>query len=136
MSLSGFAGRKVLVLEDGRPIAAGTRTPPFNAVLADPATPEALDKSLRRLDEQARATIDEQGVNVLFLALGFMVWATPHTLIASVEETRRSRRVPTSSGDMQSTCWVSQRSSMLSMGTRGAKRPSFFFLMRTSLSRR
>src|SRR6185312_6789201 len=36
------------------------------------ATPEALDKSLRRLDEQARSTIDEQGVNVLFLALGML----------------------------------------------------------------
>ncbi len=36
------------------------------------ATPEALDKSLRRLDEQARATIEEQGVNVLFLALGML----------------------------------------------------------------
>jgi len=31
------------------------------------ATPEVLDKSLRRLDEQARSTIEEQGVNTLFL---------------------------------------------------------------------
>jgi len=34
--------------------------------------PEALDKSLRRMDEQARLAIDEQGVNTLFLALGML----------------------------------------------------------------
>jgi very-short-patch-repair endonuclease len=36
------------------------------------STPEALDKSLRRIDEQARLAIDEQGVNTLFLALGLL----------------------------------------------------------------
>ena len=36
------------------------------------STPEALDKSLRRLDEQARLSIEEQGVNTLFLALGML----------------------------------------------------------------
>ena len=36
------------------------------------ATPEALDLSLRRLDEQARASQDEQGVNTLYLALGML----------------------------------------------------------------
>ncbi|HZF07484.1 MAG TPA: DUF4011 domain-containing protein [Thermoanaerobaculia bacterium] len=36
------------------------------------ASPEQLDKSLRRLDEQARATLEEQGVNALFLALGML----------------------------------------------------------------
>jgi very-short-patch-repair endonuclease len=34
--------------------------------------PEALDKSLRRIDEQARLTLEEQGVNTLFLALGML----------------------------------------------------------------
>jgi very-short-patch-repair endonuclease len=34
--------------------------------------PEMLDKSLRRLDEQARLTIEEQGVNTLFLSLGML----------------------------------------------------------------
>lgn len=34
--------------------------------------PEALDKSLRRIDEQARLTIEEQGVNTLFLTLGML----------------------------------------------------------------
>ena len=36
------------------------------------STPDALDKSLRRLDEQARLSIEEQGVNTLFLALGML----------------------------------------------------------------
>jgi len=39
------------------------------------ATPEALDRSLRRLDEQARLAIEEQGVNTLFLALGMLHYA-------------------------------------------------------------
>lgn len=33
---------------------------------------EALDKSLRRLDEQARLSLEEQGVNPLFLAIGML----------------------------------------------------------------
>lgn len=33
---------------------------------------EALDRSLRRIDEQARLTIEEQGVNTLFLTLGML----------------------------------------------------------------
>ena len=41
-------------------------------VLQTTAPPEALDHSLRRLDEQARASIEEQGVGTLFLALGMM----------------------------------------------------------------
>jgi very-short-patch-repair endonuclease len=36
------------------------------------STPESLDKSLRRLDEQARLSVEEQGVNTLFLALGML----------------------------------------------------------------
>jgi very-short-patch-repair endonuclease len=35
-------------------------------------TPDALDRSLRRLDEQARLAIEEQGVNTLFLGLGML----------------------------------------------------------------
>jgi hypothetical protein len=34
--------------------------------------PDMLDKSLRRLDEQARGTIEEQGVNTLYLSLGML----------------------------------------------------------------
>ena len=41
-------------------------------VLKTSATPENLDKSLRRIDDQARASLDEQGVNTLFLALGML----------------------------------------------------------------
>src|SRR5919108_1334849 len=36
------------------------------------ATAEQLDRSLRRLDEQAQSTIEEQGVNTLFLTLGML----------------------------------------------------------------
>src|SRR5690349_19484339 len=43
------------------------------------ATPEALDRSLRRLDEQARLAIEEQGVNTLFLALGMLHYAEADT---------------------------------------------------------
>ena len=36
------------------------------------APPEQLDRSLRRIDEQARLALEEQGVNSLFLALGML----------------------------------------------------------------
>jgi very-short-patch-repair endonuclease len=65
------------------------------------ATPEALDRSLRRLDEQARLAIEEQGVNTLFLALGMLryteadaseqVFNAPLVLLP-VELTRKSAR--------------------------------------------
>ncbi|MEA2599306.1 MAG: hypothetical protein QOF89_298 [Acidobacteriota bacterium] len=65
------------------------------------STPEALDKSLRRLDEQARLSIEEQGVNTLFLALGMLhyteagepkqVFKAP-LLLLPVELTRKSAR--------------------------------------------
>lgn len=41
-------------------------------VLQTSATPDQLDKSLRRLDEQAHSSLEEQGVNTLFLALGML----------------------------------------------------------------
>ena len=43
------------------------------------STPEALDRSLRRLDEQARLAIEEQGVNTLFLALGMLNYTESET---------------------------------------------------------
>jgi len=46
-----------------------TRT---DQVLEVAATPDQLDRSLRRIDEQARLTVEEQGVNTLFLALGML----------------------------------------------------------------
>ena len=39
--------------------------------------PEALDHSLRRIDEQARAALEEQGVNTLFLTLGMLRYREP-----------------------------------------------------------
>lgn len=36
------------------------------------AQPDALDKSLRRIDEQAHLALEEQGVNTLFLGLGML----------------------------------------------------------------
>lgn len=41
-------------------------------VLQTTAAPDKLDVSLRRIDEQARETQEEQGVNALFLALGML----------------------------------------------------------------
>ncbi|HXG18189.1 MAG TPA: DUF3320 domain-containing protein [Methylomirabilota bacterium] len=70
-------------------------------VLQTASLPEQLDTSLRRIDEQARAIIDEQGVNALFLALGMLhytesadsneVFKAPLLLIP-VELTRKSAR--------------------------------------------
>lgn len=65
------------------------------------STPEALDKSLRRLDEQARLSIEEQGVNTLFLALGMLHYKESNDsseifkaplLLLPVELTRKSAR--------------------------------------------
>ena len=41
-------------------------------VLQTASAPEALDRSLRRLDDQSRLTMEEQGVNTLFLTLGML----------------------------------------------------------------
>src|SRR5262245_35663139 len=65
------------------------------------ATPEALDRSLRRLDEQARLAIEEQGVNTLFLALGMLHYTEADTsdqlfnaplVLLPVELSRKSAR--------------------------------------------
>ena len=70
-------------------------------LLQTASTPEQLDKSLRRIDEQARATIDEQGVNALFLALGMLYYKESADsnelfkaplMLVPVELTRRSAR--------------------------------------------
>lgn len=60
----------------------GARFTPYDAtslaqrhkddILQTASPPEALDRSLRRLDDQARTTIEETGVNTLFLALGML----------------------------------------------------------------
>lgn len=41
-------------------------------ILQTNSTAENLDRSLRRIDEQARSILEEQGVNALFLALGVL----------------------------------------------------------------
>ena len=65
------------------------------------AVPEALDRSLRRLDEQARLAIEEQGVNTLFLALGMLHYTEADTseqvfnaplVLLPVELSRKSAR--------------------------------------------
>jgi very-short-patch-repair endonuclease len=62
---------------------------------------DALDKSLRRLDEQARSSIEEQGVNPLFLAIGMLHYTEPGDpdqifkaplILLPVELTRKSAR--------------------------------------------
>jgi very-short-patch-repair endonuclease len=56
-------------------------------VLQARATPSGLDRSLRRLDEQSRSSVEEQGVNALHLAIGTLVYYDPL-------EPDRERRAP------------------------------------------
>jgi len=65
-------------------------------------TPEQLDRSLRRLDEQARLSIEEMGVNTLFMALGMLHYREAQDseetfraplILLPVELERRSARV-------------------------------------------
>lgn len=73
----------------------------YDNVLQTSAAPDKLDKSLRRLEEQTRLAIEEQGVNLLFLALGMLhykesadsseVLKAPLVLLP-VELTRKSAR--------------------------------------------
>jgi very-short-patch-repair endonuclease len=65
------------------------------------ALPEKLDKSLRRLEEQARSSQEEQGVNSLFLALGMLSYSESKDslqfyraplILVPVELERRSAR--------------------------------------------
>jgi len=63
---------------------------------------DKLDRSLRRLDEQTRSAIEEQGVNILFLALGMLhykestdsdeIFQAPLVLLP-VELSRKSSRL-------------------------------------------
>jgi very-short-patch-repair endonuclease len=52
--------------------AAGLEERHTDTWLQTTAVPEALDRSLRRLHEQALLSIEEQGVNTLFVALGML----------------------------------------------------------------
>lgn len=80
-------------------------------ILQTTSTQEKLDKSLRRLADQARLTLDEQGLNPLFLSLGMLCYKeTPESeellkapiILVPVELSRKSARVGytlSSSGD-------------------------------------
>jgi very-short-patch-repair endonuclease len=75
------------LLEDEDDTALGTDFVPYDPTELDErhtdgwlqtsSAPEALDRSLRRLEEQARLSIEEQGVNTLFLALGMLTYTEP-----------------------------------------------------------
>ncbi|MBA2302526.1 MAG: DUF4011 domain-containing protein [Acidobacteria bacterium] len=63
--------------------------------------PEALDHSLRRIDEQARTAIEEQGVNTLLLTLGMLqyresrdsdTWFRAPLVLLPVEIARKTAR--------------------------------------------
>ena len=65
------------------------------------ASPEKLDKSLRRIEEQARTIIEEQGINALFLALGMLhykeskdsdIFYKAPLILVPVELSRKSAR--------------------------------------------
>jgi very-short-patch-repair endonuclease len=68
--------------EDDEALAAAAEFAPYAAqklatkhrddVLQTTSPPDKLDVSLRRIEEQARETQEEQGVNTLFLALGML----------------------------------------------------------------
>jgi very-short-patch-repair endonuclease/signal recognition particle GTPase len=92
--------------ENHLPLFAPYRTETLAAnftddVLQTNSSAEKLDKSLRRIEEQARTIIEEQGVNSLFLALGMLhykeskdseiVFKAPLILVP-VELARRSAR--------------------------------------------
>lgn len=85
VEFSAFDGSEVLEETGDEYLADDAALPDFTpydaATLADQRTddylqtnaaPEQLDKSLRRLEEQARSSLEEQGVNSLFLALGML----------------------------------------------------------------
>ncbi len=57
-----------------------------DTVLQCHATPESLDLSLRRIADQQRTSLEEQGVNTVFLALGFLHYRESST----AEETSRA----------------------------------------------
>lgn len=70
--------------EDGNPSEGITlaliEDKEFNAthhtdrILETPLTPDALQKRLLRLAKDARAVEEEQGINTIFLAIGFLRW--------------------------------------------------------------
>ncbi len=93
------------VMEEEDDVSLGLDFAPYDAAslgerhtdqwLQTTAVPEALDRSLRRLEEQARLSIEEQGVNTLFLALGMLHYtesdASDQSYRAPLEEREDAR---------------------------------------------
>lgn len=70
-------------------------------ILQTNASAENLDKSLRRIEEQSRTIVEEQGINALFLALGILhykeskdseIYFKAPLILVPVELVRRSAR--------------------------------------------
>ncbi|BCS35937.1 hypothetical protein TBR22_A51720 [Luteitalea sp. TBR-22] len=62
------------------PYAPSTLPPAHtDLVLQTTLEPEALDRALRRIEEQARLSLEERGVNTLFLALGLLHYTEAET---------------------------------------------------------
>lgn len=57
--------------DDGQPVGAERHTDQY---LETPLGPNALQRRLLRLATDARMAEEEQGINILYLALGFLVW--------------------------------------------------------------
>jgi hypothetical protein len=52
---------------------------PDDLILSAPLTATALARVLTRIERDARGFLQEQGLNILFLALGQLVWSDPRT---------------------------------------------------------
>jgi DNA polymerase III delta prime subunit len=65
------AGEIRLTLQDDASIAAGSRT---ETVLKTRLGPDALQKKLLRISGEAQTAEEESGVNILYLAVGFLTW--------------------------------------------------------------
>src|SRR5919198_670466 len=81
--------------------AAGLDERHTDDILQTAIPPEDLDRSLRRIADQARVSIEEQGVNTLFLGLGMLYYREAESsqeflraplVLLPVELTRKSAR--------------------------------------------
>jgi len=62
---------------DPSPSATSEPTPRITGLLSA-LTPERLSHALYNLRQYARSSIEERGVNILYIALGFVVWSDTH----------------------------------------------------------
>jgi hypothetical protein len=68
-------GRRRAVAAPGAPATPD----PDDLILSAPLTASALARVLTRIERDARGFIQEQGLNILYLALGQLVWRDPRT---------------------------------------------------------